>query len=98
MRKNRAMTHRVALLALDDVVGFDLGVPPQVFGSARDAAGAPLYAVTTCSDGGAAVRSTGGYRGLPDADLTALTAADTGGVPGGHGGAATPAGTPPPPP
>ena len=36
MRNNRAMTivpHRVAVLAIDQVVGLDLGTPSQVFGT-----------------------------------------------------------------
>ena len=57
MCKNPAMTadrrraHRVAVLALDGVVGFDLGTPPQVFGAARDAAGRRLYEVRVCTPG-----------------------------------------------
>jgi transcriptional regulator GlxA family with amidase domain len=86
MRKNRAMTHRVAVLAPDEIVGFDLGVPGQVFGAARDAAGRPLYTTTTCTDGGRAVRSTGGFQVLPDRDLSALAEADTVVVPGVVGG------------
>ena len=40
MRNNRAMTvrpHRIAVLALDQVVGLDLGTPAQVFSAARAA-------------------------------------------------------------
>lgn len=83
MRKNRAMTHAVTLLALPGVVGFDLTTPPQLFGSARTDAGEPLYSVTTCSVGGLPVRpSRGGYSIAPDHDLTALETADTVLVPG----------------
>ncbi len=89
MRKNRAMTHRVAVLAVDELNSFDLGVPPQVFGAARDAAGTSLYTVTTCSAGGTAVRGTGGFRVLPDHDLSALAAADTVVVPGVYGAPVT---------
>jgi transcriptional regulator GlxA family with amidase domain len=87
MRKNQAMTsgiHSVAVLALDGVVGFDLGVPGQVFGAARDATGAALYRVSTCTDGGRPVRSTGGFRVLPDHDLSLVATADTVVVPGIH--------------
>ena len=36
MCKDPAMAgHRVAVLALDQVVAFDLGTPSQVFGAAR---------------------------------------------------------------
>ncbi|MDP9816180.1 GlxA family transcriptional regulator [Spirilliplanes yamanashiensis] len=79
------MTHRVTVLALDDLNSFDLGVPPQVFGAARDATGAPLYTVTTCTDGGAPVRGTGGFRVLPDRDLDAVAEAGTVVVPGVYG-------------
>jgi hypothetical protein len=43
MCKDPAMTaHRVAVLALDQVVAFDLGTPPQVFGAARAPGGERL--------------------------------------------------------
>ncbi|RSM51809.1 AraC family transcriptional regulator [Actinoplanes sp. ATCC 53533] len=87
MRKNRAMTHSVAMLALDGVVGFDLGVPPQVFGTAWDAAGNRLYSVTTCGDGPGPVRpERGGFQVVPDHDLGPLATADTVLVPGVTGG------------
>jgi transcriptional regulator GlxA family with amidase domain len=87
MRKNRAMAHSIALLALDGVVAFDLGVPPQIFGAARSAGLQPLYSVATCSPDGRAVRaSSGGFLILPDHDLSLLETADTVIVPGVHGG------------
>ena len=86
MRKNQAMTHRVVLVAMDEIVAFDLGVPAQVFGAARDAAGTGLYDITTCSEGGRPVRSGGGFRVVPDHGLSALTDADTVVVPGISGG------------
>jgi len=42
--------HDVAVLALDGVAPFDLGVPSLVFGSARTEAGAPLYRVDVCGE------------------------------------------------
>ena len=84
MRKNWAMTHAVAVLALDSVVAFDLGVPPQVFGAARDAAGRRLYAVRVCGTG--PVRSMAGFTVVPDYGLDALRTADTVVVPGVGGG------------
>ena len=55
MCKNPAMSrsprHRVALLALDGVVAFDLGTPPQVLGAARDEAGHRLYEVRVATPG-----------------------------------------------
>jgi transcriptional regulator GlxA family with amidase domain len=87
MRKNRAMTHSVAMLALDGVVGFDLGVPPQVFGAARAEDDTPLYTVTTCGVDGRPVRpERGGFQVLPDHDLGPLATADTVLVPGVSGG------------
>ncbi len=88
MCKNPAMTkkapadrsaplHRVAVLALDEVVGFDLGTPPQVFGAARDAAGRPLYEVRVCTVGAAPTRSASGYAVIPEHGLEALAWADT---------------------
>ncbi|RZU52250.1 transcriptional regulator GlxA family with amidase domain [Krasilnikovia cinnamomea] len=82
MRKNRAMTHAIAVLALDHVVAFDLGVPTQVFHAARDPDGSRRYAVTVCTDGGRPVRSTAGFAVWPDHDLSALATADTVIVPG----------------
>ena len=87
MRKNQAMVHSVAMLALDGVVGFDLGVPPQVFGAARDQDDDFLYSVTTCGDGpGPVPIQRGGFRVVPDHDLTPLATAGTVLVPGVSGG------------
>jgi transcriptional regulator GlxA family with amidase domain len=87
MRKNQAMVHSVVMLALDGVVGFDLGVPPQVFGAARAPDNTALYSVTTCGDGPGPVRpERGGFRIVPDQDLAALATADTVIVPGVSGG------------
>ncbi|MDT4987439.1 MAG: hypothetical protein QOI74_1533 [Micromonosporaceae bacterium] len=93
MRKIQAMTHpdgtvrhRVAVLALDDVVAFDLGVPAQVFGAARSAAGRRLYQVTTCTPDGGPIRTTAGFQVVPDHDLSVIADADTVIVPGIHDG------------
>jgi transcriptional regulator GlxA family with amidase domain len=43
------MVHRVAVLALDGVVPFDLSVPIEVFGRARLADGSPAYEVRVCA-------------------------------------------------
>jgi transcriptional regulator GlxA family with amidase domain len=90
MRKNSAMTHSIAVLALDGVVAFDLGVPPQVFGAARDATGKRLYSVRVC---GAPVRSTAGYTVVPEHDLSILRTADTVIVPGVGAGSTVTDGT-----
>jgi transcriptional regulator GlxA family with amidase domain len=78
--------HRVAVLALPDVVAFDLGVPAQLFGAARDADGARLYEVTTSTPDGGPVRSTAGFAVLPDHGLDVLARTDTVIVAGVHGG------------
>ncbi|MET7287883.1 helix-turn-helix domain-containing protein [Streptomyces sp. NPDC005573] len=41
--------HRVAVLALDGLIPFELGIPHRIFSRPRDAAGRPLYEVVTCS-------------------------------------------------
>ncbi|SBT54825.1 transcriptional regulator, AraC family with amidase-like domain [Micromonospora narathiwatensis] len=89
MRNNRAMTvvpHRIAVLALDCVVGLDLGTPSQVFGTARDDDRAALYAVEVCTPGGRPVRSTAGFQVLPEHGLELTGTADTVIVPGIHDG------------
>ncbi|MEU6391835.1 helix-turn-helix domain-containing protein [Streptomyces sp. NPDC046939] len=57
--------HRVAVLALDGVIPFELGIPQRIFGRARTEDGAPLYSVVTC-----AVRAPGTVR--TDADFAIL--------------------------
>src|SRR4051794_39959906 len=93
MRKNQAMTHLVAVLALDGVVAFDLGVPPQVFGAARDGDGARLYAVRVCGTG--PVRSAAGFTVTPGWDLSLLESAGTVVVPGVDSGPTVTDGTVP---
>jgi transcriptional regulator GlxA family with amidase domain len=44
--------HRVAILAHDGVVPFDLSVPIEVFGRARLADGRPAYEVQVCAEAG----------------------------------------------
>ncbi|WP_225834115.1 GlxA family transcriptional regulator [Streptomyces sp. NK08204] len=41
--------HRIAVLALDGLLPFELGIPHRIFGRPRDAEGRPLYEVVTCS-------------------------------------------------
>ena len=40
--------HRVAVLALDGVIGYDMMIPPQVMGEATDRDGSPQYDVRIC--------------------------------------------------
>ena len=89
MRKDWAMSstrHRIAVLLLDYVASLDLGVPAQVFGVARDAAGNRLYEVSSCSPGRRPVRSTAGFQVLPDHGLELVDRADTVIVPGVQAG------------
>jgi transcriptional regulator GlxA family with amidase domain len=76
-RPRTARPHRVAVLALDGVIGFDLGTPPQVFGAARDATGRSLYTVRVCTPDAAPVRTASGYAVQPEHGLEALEWADT---------------------
>jgi transcriptional regulator GlxA family with amidase domain len=74
--------HRVVALCFDGLVAFDLTAPGQVFTSAIDADAAPLYEFSTCSPGGAEVRTTTGFSLSPQHGLEALARAETIVVPG----------------
>jgi transcriptional regulator GlxA family with amidase domain len=74
--------HRVVVLAVAPVIGYDLAIPPLFFGEARDEAGRPLYDVTVAGLGGAALATSTGYTIVPAADESALATADTVVVPG----------------
>jgi transcriptional regulator GlxA family with amidase domain len=69
--------HDVAVLALDGVVPFDLAVPSQVFGAARDAAGHPLYRVRTCTVDGQPVATASGFQVAPEHGPEILLTAGT---------------------
>jgi transcriptional regulator GlxA family with amidase domain len=84
----RPRRHKVTVLALDQVIGFDLGTAPQVLGAARDAAGNQLYSVRVATPGRRPVRSVAGYQVLPEHGLESLETADTVIVPGIAGDAA----------
>ena len=81
-RSGHDRRHRVAVLALDDVVAFDLGTPSQLFGAARTADGERLYDVLVCTPGGAPVRSAAGFQVVAEHGLELLDRADTVVVPG----------------
>jgi transcriptional regulator GlxA family with amidase domain len=72
--------HVVAVLALPEVIGFDLQIPPQVFGTA-EADGQPLYDVRVCgfAEG---VPTTAGFSLLLEHGPETLAVADTVVVPG----------------
>jgi len=71
------MPHRVVALCLDGLVAFDLTAPAQAFGLAARPGGEPLYEFSTCSVGGAEVRTTSGFGVNPAAGLGALRRAET---------------------
>jgi transcriptional regulator GlxA family with amidase domain len=74
--------HRIAVLALAPVVGFDLTIPPTVFGSATRADGTALYDVRICGLEVAPIRATAGFSLIPDYGPEALAEADTVIIPG----------------
>lgn len=74
--------HRVVVLLVAPVVGFDAVIPPQLFGSARGPAAERLYDVALASVDGSPVATEHGYELVPTADAGALRHADTVIVPG----------------
>lgn len=74
--------HRVTVLAVPEVIGYDLAIPPQVFGSATSTAGEVLYEVRVAGRDGLPVATPHGYRIAPSHGLEALDDADTVIVPG----------------
>jgi transcriptional regulator GlxA family with amidase domain len=74
--------HRVVVLLLEPAIGYDAVIPVQLLGEATDDAGRPLYDVTMASLDGGPVRTSSGYRILPQDDATALRRAETVIVPG----------------
>jgi transcriptional regulator GlxA family with amidase domain len=71
------MTHQIAVLALDRVKAFDLGIVAQVFEHAFDDFGQPLYSVSTCSLGGRPVRTNHDFTITVEHDESLLTQVDT---------------------
>ncbi|WP_211253472.1 GlxA family transcriptional regulator [Knoellia subterranea] len=76
------MTHRVVVLLLAPLVGYDATIPSAVLGSAQDVAGQPLYDVRMASLDGGPVQTTTGYAVVPHGDSSLLAIADTVIVPG----------------
>ena len=74
--------HRVVVLLLPPVIGYDATIPPQVLGSAAGEDGSPLYDVRMASIDGAAVETLQGYTLGPHGDASLLATADTVIVPG----------------
>jgi transcriptional regulator GlxA family with amidase domain len=83
MCKNLAMVqHRVVVLALGEVVGYDMAIPPQILGQAVDERGNDLYDIRICGLDRQPVRVLAGYTMLPDHGREALAEADTVIIPG----------------
>lgn len=78
--------HVVAVIAVDHVVGFELGLPYRLLGLAEADDGSPLYDVRIATLDGRPVRTADGFSVLPDHDGSVLTTADTVVVPGIMGG------------
>ncbi|MFF1559528.1 GlxA family transcriptional regulator [Streptomyces sp. NPDC058279] len=76
--------HRIAVLALDGVAPFELGMPSRVFGNALTADGDALYEVTVCTADGLPVASDAGFTVGVGAGPEALATADTVIVPPTH--------------
>ncbi|MCI4063138.1 helix-turn-helix domain-containing protein [Micromonospora sp. R77] len=84
------MLRSVAVVALDQVAAFELGVLAEVFGTDRTADGFPGYRFDVCTVDGAPVRSRSGFLLTPHADLTPVEDADLVAVPAHGDGAAVP--------
>ncbi|ADD42154.1 GlxA family transcriptional regulator [Stackebrandtia nassauensis] len=69
--------HKVAVLALDDVYPFDLGIPARVFRAMTPDDEPSPYEVVTCSVDGAPVRTNADYSLTVDHDASILAEADT---------------------
>lgn len=72
-----AAPHRVAVLALEGVMAFELGIPHRVFGAAMRDDLSPRYDVRVCSIDGAPVRSASGFTVAVDHGPETLAWADT---------------------
>jgi transcriptional regulator GlxA family with amidase domain len=88
--------HRVAVLFLPPVVGFDAAIAPMLLGAAEDEHGNPLYEVITCGLTDDRVQATNGFDVVPAAGAEVLATADTVVIPGTrypparHGGVLAP--------
>jgi transcriptional regulator GlxA family with amidase domain len=76
------VVHRIAVLLLPPVVGFDAAIAPLLFSHAVAADGSPLYEVITCGLNSGPVEATAGYAVVPQAGPEALATADTVVIPG----------------
>jgi transcriptional regulator GlxA family with amidase domain len=76
------IVHRIAVLLLPPVVGFDATIPPMLFGEAADGDGNPLYEVVSCGMTTGRIATTNGFDMVPAEGPEALAEADTVIVPG----------------
>lgn len=76
--------HRVAVLALDGVIPFELGIPSRIFGCAVAEDGSALYEVRVCTLDGGPVRTADGYAIVAEHGAEELAWADTVVVPPTH--------------
>ncbi|MFF0150795.1 GlxA family transcriptional regulator [Micromonospora sp. NPDC005203] len=84
------MLRSIAVLALDQVAPFELGVLAEVFGTDRTADGFPGYQFQVCSPDGAPVRTSSGFHLTPHADLGPVEEADLVAVPAHSQGTTVP--------
>src|SRR5262245_24631234 len=75
------MLRNVAVLALDRIAPFELGVLCEVFGTDRTDDGFPAYDFSVCTIDGGPVTTSSGFQVVPHADLTPLSTADLVAVP-----------------
>jgi transcriptional regulator GlxA family with amidase domain len=88
MPQGSSPSHTVAVLAIDGVMAFDLGIPSQVFGSAERSDGDALYRIVVCTAGGQPVQTSAGFAAAVTHGLEATRSADTIVVPGVGGASA----------
>ncbi|MEU4470754.1 helix-turn-helix domain-containing protein [Micromonospora sp. NPDC023888] len=84
------MLRSIAVLALDQVAPFELGVLAEVFGTDRTADGFPGYRFQVCSPDGAPVRTSSGFHLTPHADLGPVDEADLVAIPAHSQGTTVP--------
>ncbi|MEV4623458.1 helix-turn-helix domain-containing protein [Asanoa sp. NPDC049573] len=75
------MLRNVAVIVMDGVAAFELGVLCEVFGTDRTADGFPGYRFNICSPDGAPVNTQNGFTLTPAADLSPVDEADLVAVP-----------------
>jgi transcriptional regulator GlxA family with amidase domain len=81
---NHVSPHRVVVLALDDVVGFDLCIPPEIFGSAGKHDDNPRYEVLVCGLRPGTLPTSAGFSVVIEHGPELLATADTVVIPGTH--------------